>query len=235
MATQTENRSSGGDSRRRTPLPLNEIRRADGRERETPSRDIPDNLKPHYHQDNNAYRSAHRNDKIEFVDRGHRMHAYRPVSQFTVRALASIAALRGMSKVEITGDREFKSRAFVELASRGIEVNGYEATEKDQAILQRRADRKAAQDNPVVQAFVSADSKKAQTAAAKKFPELKAAFVTMAVVDKMAGQIPEGRGRDNWHGAMKDRLVLAVHRGEPMPDVKLREAPAAATAGTQER
>jgi len=231
MATSDSNPRASRGSR----LPLNEIRRADGGERQEPSREIPDALRPHYHQDGNAYRSAHRNDKIEFVDRGHRMHGYRPVSQFTVRALAQIAETRGWQQAELTGDKKFKSQAYVELESRGIKVEGYQATDKDQEILQRRADRKAARDNPVVQAFVAADTQKAQTAAAKKHPELKQAFAARAAINKMAETIADPKGRENWQGAMNDRLVLAIHRGEAMPEVKLRESPAPQQSADQSR
>lgn len=235
MATQSDNDTTGAT--RRSPLQLNEIRRADGGEREAPDRSIPEHLRPHYHQDGNAFRSAHRNDKIEFVDRGNRMHAYRPASTFTVRALAQIAEQRGFSAVEVTGDNQFKSRAYVELASRNIDVKGYEATDKDREILQRREDRKEAKDNPKVQAFTAAQDKKSVTAAVKKYPELKEAFATRAAIDKMAEGIDNERGRMNWQGAMQDRLAIAIHRGDKLPEVKLREeaTQAKAPAANQER
>lgn len=228
-----QNTPSSGAARAR--LPLNEIRRADGGERQAPDRTIPDSIRPHYHQDGNAFRSAHRMDKIEFVDRGSRMHAYRPCSTFTVRALAQTAELRGWSAVEMTGDKTFRSRAFVELASRGIEVKGYEPTEKDTEILQRRADRKAAQENPKVQAFLGAQDKKSMTAAAKKYPELTEAFAVRTAMAKAAESILDDKGRENWTRTMNDRVALALHRGEKLPEVKLREdaskAKSADTAG----
>lgn len=231
MATSDEGRRAPSAAR----LPLNEVRRTDAGVREAPSRDIPAALQPHYHQDGNAYRSAHRNDKIEFVDRGHRMHAYRPVSQFTARALAQIAESRQWQQAEITGDKKFQSQAYVELKARGIEVAGYQPTEKDQEILQRREDRVAARANPAVQAFAAATTAKAQSAAAKKYPELKEAFAVRAAISKVAEQIPDPKGRENWQGAMTDRLTLAIHRREPMPEVKLREAPARSREAEQSR
>lgn len=225
-----ESRASRGSR-----LPLNEIRRTDAGVKDAPSRDIPAALQPHYHQDGNAYRSAHRNDKIEFVDRGHRLHGYRPVSQFTVRAMAQIAEARGWQQAEVTGDKKFQGQAFVELKSRGIEVSGYQASDKDKEILQRREDRKAARENPTVQAFVSATTKKQQTEAVKAHPQLKEAFAVRAAIDKVAAQIADPKGRENWQGAMTDRLTLAIHRGEAMPEVKLREAPAKQQEAGQSR
>lgn len=204
-------------------LPLNELKRIDGQERNAPSRDIPDALKAHYHQDGNAFRSAHRADKIEFVDRGSRMHAYRPVSQFTVRSLVQVAEHRGWKALELTGDAVFRSRAYVEAASRGIDVVGYNPTEKDREILQRRADRAAAASNPKVQAFVAARSEADMASAVKTYPDLKDAFAARAMVHKFGDAIPDPKGRANWEGAMVDRLVLAVHRGEKLPEIKVRD------------
>jgi len=220
MTAETSNSSPRAP---RAALALNEIRRVDGGERQAPDRSLPDAIRPHYHQDGNAFRSAHRPEKIEFVDRGNRLHAYRPASAFTVRALADTVQLRGWKAAEVTGDKEFKSRAYVELASRGLEVRGYEASEKDREILQRREDRKAALSNPKVQAFANALDDKAMKAAAKQYPELKEAFATRAAISKMAEGIENEKGRENWKNAMIDRLQIAIHRGEKMPEVKLRE------------
>lgn len=222
----------------RPRLNLNEIRRADGGEVQAPSRSIPDAIRPHYHQDGTAFRSAHRPDKIEFVDRGNRLHAYRPASAFTVRAIAETAKLRGWAAAEVVGDQEFKRRAYVELASRGMEVRGYEATAKDTQILQDRADRREAKSNPKVQAFIEAQDDKAMKAAVKKYPDLKEAFVARALVNKHAESIDNEKGRENWKNASNDRLALAIHRGEKLPEVKLREEPSqskAAPAAGQDR
>lgn len=221
MTALNENGSTGATTRPR--MNLNEIRRADGGERQAPDRAIPDAIRPHYHQDGNAFRSAHRNDKIEFVDRGNRLHAYRPASAFTVRAIADTAKLRGWTAAEVTGDQEFKRRAYVELKSRGMEVRGYEATAKDNQILQDRADRRDAKGNPKVQAFVEAQDDKAMKAAVKKYPDLKDAFVARALVNKHAEGIDNEKGRENWKNANNDRLALAIHRGEKLPEPQLRQ------------
>ncbi len=222
MATSDSTSRASRGSR----LPLNEIRRVDGGEREAPDRSLPDLVSKHYHQDGNAFRSAHHPDKIEFVDRGNRMHAYRPVSTFTARVLASTAQLRGWSEVEITGTKEFKGPMYVELQSRGIGTRGYEPTDKDRDILKNRADRAAAKESPIVKAFHEASTKKAQTAAAKEFPQLKDAFVLKAALEKAAEQIPDPKGRENFHGGMMARIDLALYRGEALPEIRVREAPA---------
>lgn len=205
-------------------LPLNELRRSDGLDQGAPDRSFPEPLRKHYHQDGAAYRSAHQPDKIEFVDRGNRMHAYRPVSTFTIRSLVQVAEARGWKAIDLSGDGKFRSRAYVEAASRGMEVSGYTPSEKDQQILQNRADRKAAQANPLVVAFTQARTEKDVAAAAKAYPQLTEAFAVRTAIEKQAdAAIADPKGRANWVGAMTDRLVLALHRGEKLPELKVRE------------
>lgn len=211
------------DTSPKTPkLPLNELRRNDGLEQQSPDRTIPQHLAPHFHQDGNAYRSAHRPDKIDFVDRGTRMHAYRPVSAFTARAMAEIVDSRGWKSLAITGDKDWRSKAYVELASRGIEVSGYQPTEKDREVLGRRQERKAALQNPKVQAFVTATDAQQRQAAVAKYPDLKDAFAVREAINKMGEQMSDAKGRATWVGLMTDRVVLAVHRGEALPEVKVK-------------
>lgn len=212
------------DSNRKVKLPLNEFRRVDGHERAPQDRSIPDDLKPHFHQDGNAYRSAHRQGKIEFVDRASRMHAYRPVSTFTVRALASIAASRGWQELELTGDKKFRSAAYVEATSRGLTVRGYTPTPEDQQALARREERKAAGANPKVQAFVKATDPASMAKAVVAFPDLKDAFAARSAVEARGAEIADVKGRANWVGALKDRIAMAIHRGEAIPEVKIRDA-----------
>lgn len=221
----------------RRPLELNELRRTDENARDKPSFDIPDRLNAYYHQDGRAYRSATRNDKIEFVDRGNRMHGYRPISTFTIRSMVEIAESRGWKEMALTGDKAFQSRAYVEAKDRGIEVKGYQPTDKDQELLRNRADRREARSNPKVQAFLNASDEKTMKAAARKFPELKEAFAALKVVDKIAESVPGGeKAQANFKGLMQDKIALALHRGEPLPEVKIKqEQEKSADRGGQER
>lgn len=210
----------------RTPnkRPLNEIRRI-GDEKGSPDRTIPEHLKPHYHQDGNAFRSAYRPDRIEFVDRGSRMHAYFPISTFTVRALAEIAVARGWKDLEVTGTKDFQQSAYVEAVSRGLKVRGYEPTQKDLEILQRREERREAECNPVVQAFLAAESKKDQESATKKYPQLKAAFVADAAAKAIAEtKIDSKKAAESFVSRFRDSIAIALHTGRalPAPEIKVQ-------------
>ena len=212
----------------RTPnkRPLNEIRRI-GYEKGSPDRTIPEHLAPHYHQDGNAFRSAYRPDRIEFVDRGSRMHAYFPISTFTMRALAEIAVARGWKELEVTGTKDFQRSAYVEAVSRGLKVRGYEPTQKDLEILQRREERREADRNPVVQAFLAAESKKDQESASKKYPQLKAAFAADAAAKAIAEtKIDSKKAAESFIGRFRDSIAIALHTGRALPAPEIKTAPA---------
>lgn len=220
--------------------PLNEISRADapgGR----PSWQIPEKVGEHYVRSDtgNAYKSAHREDKIEFVDRGNRMHAYFPISAFTTRSMVEIAEARGWKELEVTGVDKFKQSVYVEAATRGIGVKGYEPTQKDAEILQRREDRKAAHENPMVKAFLEADTAKARTDAAKQFPELKAAFkADAAAVAYADANIDSKKAASQFMGRFRDSIAISLHTGRQLPNVSVdasKEKPAPAQEQDQGR
>lgn len=197
-----------------------------------PSRVIPEDVAKHYTQDGNAFRSAYRPDKIEFVDRGSRMHAYFPITTFTTRAMAETAQARGWKEVELTGTKEFKQTAYIEAASRGIQVRGYEPTEKDAEILQRREDRKAAADHPAVKAFIEASTEKAKKAAIAEHPQLKAAFAVDVEAKKFAAaNIDSKKASQAFVDRTRDNISLQIYRGQ---EITLTKAPDKAPAAQQE-
>ena len=206
--------------------PLNEIRRIGG-EQGTPDRTIPEHLKPHYHQDGNAFRSAYRPDRIEFVDRGSRMHAYFPISTFTARALIEIAQARGWKEIEVAGSKQFQQSIYVEATSKSLGVRGYEPTQKDLEILQRRTERREAEQNPMVQAFLAAESKKDREDAAKKYPPLKAAFVADAAAKAIAeAKIDSKKAAENFIARFRDSIAIALHTGRSLPALEIKTEPA---------
>lgn len=210
--------------------PLNEIIRSDGA-KGRPSTEIPDHIAKHYVQDGRAYKSAYRPDKIEFVDRGDRMHAYKPVSTFTMRAMTEIAEARGWKSMEVTGVDKFKQGIYVEAASRNMQVSkGYAPTDRDSEILQRREDRKAAEHNPMVKAYLEADTIKAKNAAVKDYPQLKEAFNETKKAEAVAESIDSKKAASNFVGRYKDSVAIALHTGRDIPKVAGVEAKQAKTA-----
>lgn len=210
--------------------PLNEIIRSDGA-KGRPSTEIPDHVAKHYVQDGRAYKSAYRQDKIEFIDRGDRMHAYKPVSTFTMRAMADIAEARGWKSLEVTGSDKFKQGIYVEAASKNLQVSkGYTPTDRDSEILQRREDRKAAEQNPMVKAYMEADTVKAKNAAVKEHPQLKEAFNETKKAEAIAASIDSKKAAANFVGRFKDSVAIALHTGKELPKVAGVEAKQSKTA-----
>lgn len=206
--------------------PLNEIRRI-GSEQGSPDRTIPEHLKPHYHQDGNAFRSAYRPDRIEFVDRGSRMHGYFPISTFTARALIEIAHARGWKEIEVTGSKQFQQSIYVEATSKSLGVRGYEPTQKDLEIVQRRAERRESEKNPMVQAFLCAESKKDREDAVKKYPQLKGAFAADAAAKAVAeAKIDSKKAAENFVSRFRDSIAIALHMGRSLPAPEIKTEPA---------
>jgi conjugative element/phage-associated large polyvalent protein len=194
--------------------PLNEMRQV-GAPKGPPDHTIPDHLGQHYHKDGNAFRSAYKPEKIEFVDRGTRMHAYFPISTFTVRAMAETAEARGWKEIEVTGTKQFQQSAYVEAASRGIGVRGYEPTEKDAEILARRQDRKDAAENPVVKAFLTATTEKEKKTAVSQYPQLKTAFEVDADAKKFAEvNLDSKKASQAFVDRTRDNIAIQLHRGQ---------------------
>ncbi len=205
-----------------TTRPLNEIRRLGGKQG-SPDRIIPEHLKPHFHQDGNSFRSADRPDRIEFVDRGTRMHAYFPSSTFTVRALAEIAQARGWKELEVTGSRKFQQSLYVEATSRNLVVRGYSPTQKDAEILQHRAERREAERSPLVKAFLQAETEKDREAAVKKYPQLQAAFLADAAAKAVAeAKIESKKAADSFVSRFRDSIAIALHTGRELPSPQLK-------------
>jgi Large polyvalent protein-associated domain 7 len=217
----SNNQQAAGGSEKRAlnqiSLPKNDVKTSDVKK-------FPAKLLDHLDKDGNAYRSKQFPDKIELVDRGDRMHAYRPVSQFIARGMAEIASERDWKSVNVSGDLRFQSRMFVELTDRGIQVQEYKPTSKDLEVVQRRIDGRTALQDPRVQAFNTADTPKAQKAAATQYPELKQAFAHLAAVQKFASQsLTDDKTREKFVGQFKANIGVAVHKGIPLPEIKLRE------------
>lgn len=213
----------GASGRLPQTRPLNEMIRADG-VAGAPSRTLPEHLAPHYVQDGNAYKSAYRSDKIEFVDRGNRMHAYFPISTFTVRAMSDIAHGRGWTALEVSGADTFKQAAFVEAASRGMAVRGYTPTAKDIEILQRREERRAAEHSPLVRAFLDACTAHERADAIRRFPQLEAAFIADAAARAVADEkIDSKKAACNFVDRFRDSIAIALYTGRALPAVDVKQ------------
>lgn len=205
---------------------LNEIVRTDGNVSPRNDGPLPIAAKyaEHFHRDGQALRSAMFPEKIEFIDRNERMHAYGKANPFTVRAMVETAQERGWKSLEVRGKNPvFKSMVFVEATTRGIPVSGYNATEKDKEALARRESRQAALADPKVQAFLEAQTNKQQKSAVADYPELEPAFAARAAgLAVIAASVSSQEDQADLAGALNDKLARKIHAGEPMPAIEVR-------------
>lgn len=72
---------------------------------------------------------------IVFEDRKTSINTSRQ-DEKTVNAMIDIAESKGWSSIKIKGTEEFKQKAWLEASLRGIEIQGYQPTERDLATLQ---------------------------------------------------------------------------------------------------
>lgn len=203
---------------------LNEIVRTDGKSSPKGQDGIAERYASNFHRDGNSYRSARFPEKIEFVDRKDRMHIYGKASDFTVRAMVETAKERGWESLEVRGRNPvFKSMVFVEATVRGIPVTGHQASAKDLEAIERRQVREAARANPVVQAFVNANTAKARDAAIKAHPELKEAFAAQAIAMSAIKQSgADAKDQQDLQDRVNDKIARAIHQGKPMPTMEVR-------------
>ena len=203
---------------------LNEIARTDGKTSPQGQEGIAERFAGNFHRDGNAYRSAKFTDKIEFVDRKDRMHIYGKASDFTVRAMVETAKERGWESLEVRGRNPvFKSMVYVEATTRGIAVKGHQPSQKDQEAVERRQVREASRANPVVQAFLNANTAKARDTAIKAHPELKEAFAAQAIAMNAIKQSgADAKDQQDLQDRVNDKIARAIHQGKPMPTMEVR-------------
>jgi len=205
--------------------PRNEIIRSDGKTWEGEgSAPIAPKYASNFLKDGNAWRSSRFPDKIEFIDRKDTMHTFGKPNDFTVRAMVETAKERGWESLQVKGaNPKWKSMVYIEATSRGIDVKGYQPTTFDKEALERRQLRSEAHQNPVVQAFLGAETAKQQQAAVKKFPQLADAF---AVRQGLQAHIKAtGLGQDDQKsliGKANDKIARAIHLDKELPKLEVR-------------
>lgn len=205
---------------------LNAVVRGDGEAAagQPPSTQVPASVRRRYLQDGRAFRAADRQDRIAFVDRGDRLHAYSPVSPQTMRALAEIAEHRGWKAVEVSGADPFRQGVYLEAAARRVQVSGYAPTPRDAALLQQYAQRQEAMRNPVVKAYLEANSVQAREAAARRYPQLQQAFNETRKAEAVAGSIGSRQAAATFVGRFKEAMAVALHNGRAPPRIAGVEA-----------
>lgn len=115
---------------------------SEGRGRSTSKGDVPDTLKRRYYLDERGgpglgfYADA-RIQTAAFRDLGARLTSPRSDPN-AIRDMAAVAHHRGWTVVVVHGEADFRREAWLTASALGLEVRGYQATERDRQELERR-------------------------------------------------------------------------------------------------
>lgn len=103
--------------------------------------DVPDAVRRRYFTEGRgaqlAYFTDHAVKHPAFHDAGRRLMADR-ASPAVIKDMLAIAEHRGWTQVQVRGSVEFRREAWLLAQARGLEVNGYRPTGRDQQALERR-------------------------------------------------------------------------------------------------
>ena len=159
-----------------------------------PNLEIPADLKKHFMKvGENNYHFAKNPDSLAFTDRGNKLETKND-SPFVADTMVKIALARGWDEIKVTGSESFKREVWLEAASKGMHVKGYQPTDVDRARLEAITKRQTLRDHETSnkveqikertheapktrnQLMAEAFVKEKPAEAVKKYPELAGAY-----------------------------------------------------------
>lgn len=99
---------------------------------------VPEKVAKSYVEVEGKYYFAGRPDSLAFVDKGARLQTKLSNAQ-VAGSMVDIAESRGWTEIQLKGTQDFRREAWLEAASRGLEVRGYKPREEDLARLKKLA------------------------------------------------------------------------------------------------
>lgn len=190
---------------------------------------VPEDVASRYKKDGQKYLDANDPKKVAFVDKGNRLQTSRSFDDKAVEDMVAIADARGMTAFKVSGDEGFRRKAWIEGTARGIDVTGYEPTEKDKLRADQLAKQtgraNAIETNEVVEAYRAARDGSAQQKkeAAKKHPELANAFALEQAAKSFAKQRLAPESQDKLVNSIRDSIERDLAQGKKIPEVRLRQ------------
>lgn len=97
---------------------------------------VPEKVAKSYVEVEGKYYFAGRPDALAFVDKGARLQTKLSNAQ-VAGSMVDIAESRGWTELQVKGTQDFRREAWLEAASRGLEVRGYKPREEDLARLKK--------------------------------------------------------------------------------------------------
>ena len=102
---------------------------------------VPEKVAKSYVEVEGKYYFAGRPDSLAFVDKGARLQTKLSNAQ-VAGSMVDIAESRGWTEIQVKGTQDFRREAWLEAASRGLEVRGYKPREEDLARLKKLASKR---------------------------------------------------------------------------------------------
>ena len=104
---------------------------------------VPKEIEKQYLRVGDKYYHPKNADVLAFEDKGNKLET-RSNSEQIAESMVRIAEARGWDEIKVSGSETFRREVWLEAASRGMHVKGYEPSEQDKAHLAKRSnDRQA--------------------------------------------------------------------------------------------
>ena len=101
---------------------------------------VPPDVEKQYLRVGDKFYNSKNTDLVAFEDKGNKLET-RSNSEQIAASMVRIAEARGWDEIKVTGTESFRRDAWLEAASRGMRVKGYEASEQDKAELLKRTNQ----------------------------------------------------------------------------------------------
>jgi hypothetical protein len=173
-----------------------------------------------------------RDGQVAFTDHGDRL-ATKSDAPFVARSMVDLAEAKGWDALTLKGTEDFRRAAWLEAASRGLEVRGYSPTVQDrQQLAERQPPHQAPQRNTieptpgVQQGDAQHRSAPAQTQAATTAQPVKSEGSTKQQHLEVMQAILKQQGVEPFQASavlarMAEVMDAKLARGEPLPQIKV--------------
>lgn len=188
---------------------------------------LPESFVGRYVRSGDKWVEAGNAEHVILVDKGAKLQVPRQFDAESVKATVDVAEARGWGSMKVSGDEKFRQAVYLEAASRGIEVKGYNPSEAERkwaadAAGKNPRTQNMAIENDVAKSFHAARTPAERRQAAEKHPELKKAFAIEAAYSQLAKQIHGKSGQDAFMARMRDNIATDLAQGRELADVRLR-------------
>lgn len=190
-----------------------------------PPNALPDHFADRYEKHGKSLHRIGDPKQVLLVDHGKKLTADKEFDSEAIKAMVDIAEARGWSSLTVKGTPEFRRAVWTEAANRGLGVQGYKPTDAEQQRMDRALEKNGKQnalsENEAVRAFKDAKTKEDRSAAAKKHPELKAAFGVEAAMTAFSRERLQGSGREAFMQRMRNNIAFDLAQGREIATVAL--------------